>query len=175
MTFTVPYPFFSKFSSNFFEVTITLKSVLLYSLSRIVNPESNLTKDDQLPKNTFVVQPDVQINTLLTTEKFLVVGAFGEIYGYLWKAVKTSKDPKPNWKIELPNIKDTFDKADVNSLIYNKNSNLLYATGDNNVYVFNLEGGKLVRTLSAHTGYIHSICNLYVNFCVCFNSIFFNN
>lgn len=106
------------------------------------------------------MQADVQINSLLTTEKHLVVGAFGEIYGYLWKAVKTAKDPKPSWKIELPNVKDTFDKADVNCMLYDKNSNLLYATGDSNVYVFNLEGGKLVRTLTAHTAYIHSICNL---------------
>lgn len=126
----------------------------------MVNPESNLTKEDQLPKNSFIVQPDVQINSLLTTEKHLVIGAFGEIYGYLWKAVKTSKDPKPNWKIELPNVKDNFDRADVNCLLHDKGTNLLYACGDNNVYVFNLEGGKLVRTLSEHTGYIHSICNL---------------
>lgn len=113
-----------------------------------------------MPKNTFEVQPDVQINSLLTTDNHLVVGAFGEIYGYLWKSVKTVKDPKFSWKLELPNVKDTFDKADVNSMVYDKNSNLLYATGDNNVYVFNLEGGKLVRTLNAHTGYIHCICNL---------------
>lgn len=109
------------------------------------------------------MQPDVQINSLLTTEKHLIVGAFGEIYGYLWKSVKTTKDPKPAWKIELPNVKDAFDKADVNWLLYDKNSSLLYATGDNNIYVFNLEDGKLVRSLNSHTNYIHSICNLYVN------------
>lgn len=129
-----------------------------------MNPESNLTKEDQLPKNTFEVQPDVQVNSLLTTEKHLIAGVFGEIYGFLWKAVKTIKDPKPAWKIELPNVKDTFEKSDVNCLYHDKETNFLYAAGDNKIYVFNLEGGKLVRTLEAHTGYIHSFCKLYVEF-----------
>lgn len=128
-----------------------------------MNPESNLTKEDQLPKNTFEVQPDVQINSLLTTEKHLVVGAFGAIYGYTWKAVKVTKDPKPCWKIELPNVKDAFDEADVNCLVHDKESNLLYAAGDNKIYVFNLEGGKLVRTLEGHTDYVHSFRALYVS------------
>lgn len=134
---------------------------MFYSLSKIINPESHVTKADQLPKNSFTVQEDVQINSLITADKHLVVGVFGEIYGYLWKAVKMNKDPKPAWKIELPNAKDSFDKADVNCMLLNKDKNLLYAgSGDNNIYVFNLDGGKLVRTLNGHSNYIHCICNL---------------
>lgn len=133
----------------------------MYSLSKIINPESNVTKEDQSPKNRFTVQEDVQINSLVTTDKNLLVGAFGEIYGYLWKAVKTSKDAKPSWKIELPNAKDSFDKADVNCMLLSKDKDLLYAgAGDNNIYIFNLDGGRLERTLPGHSNYIHCICNL---------------
>lgn len=86
---------------------------------------------------------------------------FGEIFGYLWKAVKTNKEAKPSWRIELPNNKDSFDKADVNCLLFDAESNHLYAgCGDNNIYMFEIDGGKLVRTLSDHTNYIHCICIL---------------
>lgn len=131
------------------------------SLSKVINPESSLTKQDQLPENSFIVQENVQINSLLSTNKHLIVGGFGEIYGYLWKSIKTSKDAKPSWKIELPNVKDSFDKAEVNCLSSNADSSRLYAgCGDNNIYVFALEDGKLVQTLTGHKDYIHCICNL---------------
>lgn len=120
-----------------------------------------MTKQDQLPVNSFVVQQDVQINSLLTTQKHLIVGAFGEIFGYTWKAVKSSKDAKPSWKIELPNAKDSFDKTEVNCMLMEKKSPQFYVgCGDNNIYMFNVEGGKLVRTLSGHSNYVHCISHL---------------
>lgn len=72
-------------------------------------------------------------------------------------------DGKPSWKIDLPDIKDSFDKADVNTLIYNKETDHVYAgCGDSNIYVFDIEHGKVIQTLKGHTDYIHSINNWQV-------------
>lgn len=59
--------------------------------------------------------------------------------------------------MQIPKNPDNIvGKTDVNVMQIDKNSHYLYAgCGDNNVYVFNLEDGKLIRTLEGHTDFIH--------------------
>jgi hypothetical protein len=135
----------------------------LCSLSKLVNQGSTITKEDQLPKNTFTIKEDVQINSLLSTKSFLIVGTVGEILAYTWKNVKLSKKPSCSWSIDIPNAKESFDKPDVNYLVLDDEDNLLYAAcGDNNVYSFNLETRKEVRTLKGHKNYVHCLNYSYV-------------
>lgn len=125
----------------------------------MINPETTTSSQSSKSyiKNCFTVTKDVQINSLLATENFLVVGTVGEILGYTWKNIRTA-DCKPTWKIDLPNIKDSFDKTDVNTLIHNKELEHIYAgCGDSNIYTFDFETRKLIQTFKGHTDYIHSI------------------
>lgn len=129
-----------------------------YSLIKVINPDSHVVKKGQYLKNKFTVEEDVQINSLLTTDNYLIVGTTGEISGYTWKNVVSSKDAKVAWKIDLPNIRDSFDRADINTLICNNDDGFVYAgCGDNNIYVINVETGKSVQVLKGHSDYIHSI------------------
>lgn len=154
----VKFPFFSKYSMLLSHLSFNAFS---FSLYRLMNPESNLLKHDFSPKNTFTVQEDIQINSLLTSDHYLLVGVVGEIYGYDWSVVTSNKDAKVSWKIELPNNRDVFEKAEINCMVINNKSELLYVgCGDNNIYVINIETAKIVRTLSGHTDYIHSIFNV---------------
>lgn len=97
----------------------------------------------------------------MATESYLLVGTVGEILAYTWKTIKSS-DAKISWKIDLPDIKDSFDKADVNVLMFHEESEYVYAgCGDSNIYVFNIETRKVVQILKGHSDYIHSIYYWY--------------
>lgn len=51
-----------------------------------------------------------------------------------------------------------MEQADVNCLWLTDDEGKLYAgCGDNNVYVFNLEDGRVVSTYEGHDDFIHSI------------------
>nr|CAD7264090.1 unnamed protein product [Timema shepardi] len=92
----------------------------------------------------FMTKQDVQVCSMVTTEKFLITGMVGEIVGWNWKS-----------------IKDALEKPDVNSLIFDKTKGLLYAgCGDNKIYVFNLESRQLLRTMEGHEDFIHCLHNL---------------
>jgi WD40 repeat protein len=57
--------------------------------------------------------------------------------------------------------RDALEKPDVNSMLYCKADGHIYAgCGDNKIYIFSLEDGKLVRTMEGHDDYIHSIHNV---------------
>lgn len=59
--------------------------------------------------------------------------------------------------------RDALEKPDVNSMLYCKTNGHIYAgCGDNKIYIFSLEDGKLIRTMEGHDDYIHSIHNMYV-------------
>jgi WD40 repeat protein len=46
-------------------------------------------------------------------------------------------------------------------MLYCKAGGHIYAgCGDNKIYIFSLEDGKLVRTMEGHDDYIHSIHNM---------------
>ncbi|XP_018562227.1 THO complex subunit 6 isoform X2 [Anoplophora glabripennis] len=129
-----------------------------YSLSKIVHPENNLSKEELTPKNRFTVKDGLPINSLLTTQSHLIVGGVGEIFAYQWKSVKTSKNVQPVWSIDIPGQKGIFDKTDVNCLLYNEDTGHVYAgCGDNNIYVFEIESRKLLKTLSKHKDFIHCL------------------
>lgn len=54
--------------------------------------------------------------------------------------------------------RDSYEKPDVNFMVYSKLNNILYAgCGDNNIYVINLEEGKILRSLQSHTDFIHCL------------------
>lgn len=130
-------------------------------MSKLINPDVKLSKDEQSPKCTFEVQPNMQINSLLSTDSFLIVGAVGEIRAYSWKAIKTSKNVLCAWSIDIPNDKGGLDRPDVNSLYFQKEKDLIFVgCGDNNIYVFHIETRKLIKTLSAHIDYVHCLCGL---------------
>lgn len=97
----------------------------------------------------------------MSTENFLVCGTIGEIFGWNWTNIIPNKtSTKPAWNIQLPKIKDGLEKNEVNCMWYDEATKLLYTgCGDNNIYVFTLEDGRLVRTMSSHENYIHSIHN----------------
>ncbi|XP_060527521.1 THO complex subunit 6 [Cylas formicarius] len=131
----------------------------IFHLSKIVNPEANLTREELVPKCKVTVKPDYQINSLISAGDHLLVGGFGEIYGYAWKQIKTGRNQQPLWTIEIPDSEDEFNKAEVNCIVYDKDAGTIYAgCGDNKIYVFNLEQRRTLKTFSKHTDYIHCIC-----------------
>lgn len=98
---------------------------------------------------------------MVTAEKFLLIGMVGEITGWDWKTITTSKNPKLAFSIQIPTAKDALEKPDVNSMLYSKMGGYIYAgCGDNKIYIFSLEDGKLIRTMEGHDDYIHSIHNI---------------
>lgn len=132
----------------------------VFNLSKVVNPEANITKEELVPKNRITVKADFQINSLLTTQNHLLVGGYGEIYAYLWKSIKGSnRNIQPAWSIEIPCGEDDFNKAEVNTLLFEQDTgNILAGCGDNKIYIFNIESRITLKTLNGHSDYVHSIC-----------------
>lgn len=132
----------------------------VFNLSKVVNPESNITKEELIPKNRITVKADYQINSLCTTQNHLLVGGYGEIYAYSWKNIKGSnRNIQPVWSIEIPCDQDDFNKAEVNDLLFDDETGNIYAAAeDNKVYIFNLESRNALKILKGHNDYLHSIC-----------------
>lgn len=147
-----------------FNVQTCINVFIILSLSKIINPDENSTTEHRKPKFKYQIHDD-QINSLITTDKFLVCGGVGEINGYVWKTVLTaSKVLKPSWTLQLPACKENLDKSDVNCLLYDEKTGILYAgCGDNNIHIFTLEDGRLVRSFQAHEDYIHCLHNQWVS------------
>ncbi|KAL4107331.1 hypothetical protein QTP88_017693 [Uroleucon formosanum] len=111
----------------------------------------------------------MQINSMESGEKFLIIGGVGLIVGVDWDTIidnnfgENSKvEPLSiSWSINIPSPKDSMLAIDVNCLILNKEDNVLYAgCGDNTVYAFNLECGDVVQKFEGHSDFIHSIDKL---------------
>ncbi|CAH0555910.1 unnamed protein product [Brassicogethes aeneus] len=135
-------------------------AIHIFLLKKILNSENNLSKEELTPKFCHTVKEDLQINSLLSTQTHLIVGCVGEVIGYTWRNLKANKFTQA-WTIELPENKDGFNKTDVNCMILNEENGQLYAgCGDNNIYVFDLETRKLLKTLDKHKGYIHAISTI---------------
>ncbi|XP_026747651.1 THO complex subunit 6 [Trichoplusia ni] len=132
--------------------------IAIFDLDRILNPVVELlTSDYNKPKHIHTLESGHQICSLASSEKFLIVGTVNEIYGWDWKNAASSKLSKPSWVIRIPS-QSPLEQTDVNSLWLSEDEARLYAgCGDNNVYVFNMEDGKLVSTFKGHTDYIHSV------------------
>ncbi|KAF9422214.1 hypothetical protein HW555_002023 [Spodoptera exigua] len=130
----------------------------VYDLDRILNPVVELlTSDYNKPKYIHTLESGSQICSLASTEKFLIVGTVNEISGWDWKNAVSSKLSKPSWVIRIPS-RSSMEQTDVNSLWLSEDESKLYAgCGDNNVYVFDLEDGRLVSTFKGHNNFIHAI------------------
>ncbi|KAF7288024.1 THO complex subunit 6 isoform X2 [Rhynchophorus ferrugineus] len=114
----------------------------IFNLLKVLNPETNLTKEELIPKTKITVKADYQINSLVNTPGHLLVGVYGEIYAYTWKSIKGSnRNLHASWSIPIPDGQEELSKAEVNSLIFDKESGILYAA----------------CVLNGHGDYIHSI------------------
>ncbi|KAJ8872615.1 hypothetical protein PR048_026221 [Dryococelus australis] len=143
---------------NFLLASNTYGEVATFDLQKILNPGDGFGPPCRESEYHFVAKSDMQVCSMVTTDKFLITGLTGEISGWDWKTITSGSNPKQSWNIQITTAKDAVDKPDVNSLVVSKEDNLLYAgCGDNKIYAFSLEDGKLVRTMSGHEEYIHSI------------------
>lgn len=143
---------------NYLAVGDIYGEISVFCLSKVVQAETDLSKEDLSAKTKFIIGKDCQVNSLLTIKNLLLVGVLGEIHAYNWKNVKANKNIKPAWSISIPNQKDAFERADINSLVYNEESNHIFAgCGDNNIYEFDMESRVLIKTLSNHSDYIHCL------------------
>lgn len=80
-----------------------------------------------------------------------------EISGWDWKNVASAKLSKPAWSIKVPS-QNTMEQTDVNSLWLSEDEAKLYAgCGDNNIYVYSIEDGRLLCTFKGHTDFVHSV------------------
>ncbi|XP_058794626.1 THO complex subunit 6 homolog [Phymastichus coffea] len=137
--------------------------ISIYDLSVALGPWQ--TEDEELlgPTYQFRAHPDQQVQSMLTTNNFLVTGTCGEISGWCWKTATSSKCTKikPSWTIQIPSKKDSLEKPDVNCLVYSKENHLIYAgCGDNKIHIIKMDNGKVVHSFTGHTNFIHSIAFL---------------
>lgn len=146
----------------------------IFSLDRILNPVVELlTSDYNKPKHIHTLESGHQICSLASTEKFLIVGTVNEISGWDWKSAVSSKLSKPSWSIRIP-FRSSMEQTDVNSLWLSEDESKLYAgCGDNNVYVFHLEDGRLVSTFKGHNNFIHAIDGRWELCYIVVKSLFF--
>ncbi|EFN83862.1 THO complex subunit 6 homolog isoform X2 [Harpegnathos saltator] len=134
--------------------------VSVFDLPRALGPNKIEENELQGPTYRFAAHPDQQVACMLSTEDFFITGTCGEISGWDWKMVTSSKAPnsKISWNIQIPTNKDSYEKPDVNYMVYSKTNKLLYAgCGDNNIYIINLEDGRILRDMQGHTDYIHCL------------------
>jgi len=80
-------------------------SNLHFSLQKILSPGDGLTPSCRKAEYHFSVKQDVQICSMVTAEKFLLIGMVGEITGWDWKTITTSKNPKLAFSIQIPTAK----------------------------------------------------------------------
>lgn len=130
-----------------------------YSLDRVLNPVLELLSSDyNKPKYVHTIENARHICSMVSTENFLIIGTVNEIIGWDWKMVINAKLGKPKWSIKIPSQPSTLEQSDVNSLWLTEDEVKLYAgCGDNNIYCFHLEDGRLISTLKGHRDYVHSV------------------
>ncbi|XP_033230535.1 THO complex subunit 6 [Belonocnema kinseyi] len=134
--------------------------VSVYELSKILGPQQGEENELQGPTYRFAAHPEQHVQSMIETEHFLVTGTSGEISGWDWKAITSNKASKAkvSWTINLPSKRDSHEKPDVNFMVYSKTNHLLYAgCGDNKIYIIDLEGGKVLRSLEGHENFVHGI------------------
>lgn len=113
--------------------------------------------EGKLPVRSFSAHASGHIYSLVATERFLVSGASREVCGWQWSDVLHTKNPKPSWTL-VPPVTNPFEVPETNSMVYNSSDNsLVTGCGDNNVYIWDLEGGSVKQTLSGHTDYVHCV------------------
>ena len=87
--------------------------------------------------------------------EFLIVGSAGSVSGY---KVSSGVIQKKAWSIQLPISPEVCEMGYVYDLwVDSENENVYAACGDSNVYACSLDNGSVIRKLSGHKDYIHSI------------------
>lgn len=126
----------------------------------VFNITQSLTIDisinSKLPINVFQAH-ERYIYCFASTERYLISGGSTEIHGFLWKDIIHLKDPKPKWTFQPPSS-NPFEIPETNGLAINKeDETLIAACGDNNVYVWDLSSGELLRTLQGHLDIVYAV------------------
>ncbi|CAB3239143.1 unnamed protein product [Arctia plantaginis] len=130
--------------------------IAVFNLERILNPEP-LSLDYNKPKHIHNIESGYQICSLTSTDAALIIGTVNEILGYDWKTVTSAKVSKPLWRIKISS-ETSMEQIDVNSLWLSEDEAKLYAgCGDNNIYVYNMDDGRLLSTFKGHTDFVHSV------------------
>ena len=94
------------------------------------------------------------VHSLATTEGFLLTGGRGKVRAWGWEEINQGNVGQPQWALQVPG------GGEVNSMLVmggGTSGRLVLGTGDNNVYVFDLETRQLLSTLAGHTDYIHYV------------------
>ncbi|CAD6236848.1 GSCOCG00008262001-RA-CDS [Cotesia congregata] len=133
--------------------------ISVFDLSKSLSPVSD-ENDLPGPSYKFTAYPGQHVQAMLSTDDFLVTGTAGEISGWDWNVVTSSKASKikVSWTVQIPADKDSSEKSDVNYIVYSNDKHYLYAgCGDKKIYVINLDNGKIVKTLEGHENFIHCL------------------
>lgn len=144
---------------NYLVASNSYGDIAVFSLRNVANSleDRKATHGVQHPLHHLNDGEGGNVCSLVATPDFLIVGGVGEIKGFEWKTVIAGRNEQ-SFKIQVPAQRNKSEPTDVNCLIYNSVDNQVYAgCGDNNIYVFSLEDGKLIRSLKGHSGFIHSI------------------
>lgn len=99
--------------------------------------------------------PQCDVHSLASTETFLLTGGRGEVMAWAWDTLVQGEVSSPDWAIQVPG------RGEINSMLVmpegGTQGRLVLGTGNNNVYIYDLETRQLVTTLAGHTDYIHSV------------------
>ena len=93
--------------------------------------------------------------SLASTASHLVVGGRDLLQGWDWASLGKGGTTLPSWEISLPG------RGEVNCMALladeGMEDRLVLGMGDNNLHLVDLEAGAVVRVLSGHTSYTHSV------------------
>ncbi|XP_064619164.1 THO complex subunit 6 homolog [Lineus longissimus] len=129
--------------------------VALFNLSNALAADA--TDSSWKPCHIFQAH-DGPIYSLASSKDFLISAGTGDIKGWNWSDV-INKIPKIVWALSIPNT-GNFDNPETNSIaLDNKNgpSHLFAGCGDNNIHMWDLESGHLMKSFEGHTDYVHSV------------------
>lgn len=128
--------------------------IAIFNVNQALSPDSDA--NSRLPIHSFQAHSSY-IYSFVSTKRLLISGGSTEIHGWLWKDVLHSKNPKPCWTLAPP-ASNPFEVPETNSMVFDPaGNNLITGSGDNNVYIWNLEDGSMKQTLCGHTDYVHCV------------------
>ncbi|XP_063974502.1 THO complex subunit 6 [Diachasmimorpha longicaudata] len=137
--------------------------ISVFDIPKALGPTKENDNDLQGPMYKIPAYTDHHVESMVTTDNFLVTGTAGEISGWDWKTLTSDKASKikVSWTVQMPVDRDTSEKPDVNYMAYSKPNHILYAgCGDNKIYAVDMEHGKILRKFEGHTDYIHNLALL---------------
>ncbi|XP_065226986.1 THO complex subunit 6 homolog [Planococcus citri] len=132
----------------------------------LCNTEEISDNDTKISKNRFNFNTSFEkpISYLSSSDKFCIAGIDGEILGWPWTDVIGLENgntiPAPSWKIRLPQSGENSSmKTDLNCIKIETGVDCVLYVGcsNNNIYAFSLEDGRLLRTYSGHTDFVHCL------------------